>query len=285
MKNTLKVLVCFFLFPTFLLGQNNFTHDDTLRGSITRERVWWDLTYYELRVRVDPEKQFIDGSTTVFYKVVEPYQTMQIDLQPPLSISRVLQDGKPLKFAKDADVISTVETIANTEKDKKTKAAALDFLAATNDAKYLSLFKNNVADSSYSVAGSALQGLAALDPTNAYTLAKKYTNDAKGDLGQVVGDIIMSNGTESDFDFIADRFDKAPLSREKLTMVKTFCAYLEKVSNVSNVKKGIDIILKFRNAIPEQFRGFTEPAFKAGLDKLSKARGTEIADYITKGMK
>ena len=101
MKNTLKILVCLLLFPTFLLGQNNFTHDDTLRGSITRERVWWDLTYYELRVRVDPEKQFIDGSTTVFYKVVEQYQTMQIDLQPPLSINRVLQDGKSLKFTKD----------------------------------------------------------------------------------------------------------------------------------------------------------------------------------------
>ena len=189
------------------------------------------------------------------------------------------------KKEKDPAVIATIETIANTEKDKKTKAAALDYLASTKDAKYLTLFKNNVNDSSYSVAGSALQGLAALDPTNAYTLAKKYSSDAKGDLGQVVGDIIMSNGTESDFDFIADRFDKAPLSREKLTMVKTFCAYLEKVSNVSNVKKGIDIILKFRNAIPEQFRGFTEPAFKAGLDKLSKAKGKEIADYIANGMK
>ena len=190
-----------------------------------------------------------------------------------------------LKFAKDADVISTVETIANTEKDKKTKAAALDFLAATNDAKYLSLFKNNVADSSYSVAGSALQGLASLDPANAYTLAKKYSNDAKSDLGQVVGDIIMSNGTEADFDFIADRFDKAPLSQEKLGMVATLCNYLEKVTNVSNVKKGIDMILKFRKLIPEQFRGFTEPAFKAGFDKLSKAKGGEIADYITNGMK
>ena len=189
------------------------------------------------------------------------------------------------KFAKDADVISTIEIIANTEKDKKTKSAALDFLAGTKDSKYLALFQKNVDDSSYTVAGSALQGLAALDPANAYTLAKKYSNDAKGDLGQVVSDILIKSGTEADFDFIADRFDKAPLSEEKLNMTETFCSYLEKVNNVSNVKKGIDVILKFRKAIPGQFKNFTEPVFKASLNKLSKAKGGEIADYITNVMK
>ena len=101
MKNKITALLIFFLLPTFLFSQEKFTHDDTLRGSITRERAWWDLTYYELRVRVDPDKQSLDGSTTVFYKVIEPYQTLQIDLQPPLSINRVLQEGKSLNFTKD----------------------------------------------------------------------------------------------------------------------------------------------------------------------------------------
>ena len=96
----LKSLLTLLLLPTLLFSQNAFTHDDTLRGSITRERAWWDLTYYELRVRVDPDKQSLEGSTTVFYKVIEPYQTLQIDLQPPLSIGRILQDGKPLNFTK-----------------------------------------------------------------------------------------------------------------------------------------------------------------------------------------
>ena len=27
-----------------------FTHQDTLRGSITKERAWWDLKYYHLDV-------------------------------------------------------------------------------------------------------------------------------------------------------------------------------------------------------------------------------------------
>lgn len=101
MSHLFKILLFLVAVPTCLFSQNTFTHDDTLRGSITRERVWWDLTYYELRVRVDPDKKSLEGSTTVFYKVMEPYQTLQMDLQPPLSISRVLQDGKTLTFRKE----------------------------------------------------------------------------------------------------------------------------------------------------------------------------------------
>ena len=101
MKKHLKTLIFISFLPLCLFSQTQFTHDDTLRGSITRERAWWDLTYYELRINVNPDKQSLDGSTTVFYKVIEPYQTLQIDLQPPLSINRVLQGGKPLTFKKD----------------------------------------------------------------------------------------------------------------------------------------------------------------------------------------
>ena len=189
------------------------------------------------------------------------------------------------KFAKDADVISAIENVANTEKDKRTKAAAINVLVKTKDAKYLSLYKNNVNDSSYKVAGAALAGLTDLEPANAYALAKKYSNDAKDELGDAVNDVLMSSGTEADFDLLANGYDKAPLSQEKLGMTETFAAYLEKVVNVANVKRGVDMILKFRKQIPEQFRGFTEPSFKSALDKLGKAKGQEISDYIANGMK
>ena len=71
-----------------------------------------------------------------------------------------------------------------------------------------------------------------------------------------------------------------PLSQEKLGAVATYAGYLEKVKNIANVKKGIDAIIKFRNAVPEQFRSFVDPTIKGGLSKLSKAKGKEIEDYI-----
>ncbi|WP_435139000.1 M1 family metallopeptidase [Formosa sp. A9] len=77
-----------------------FTHQDTLRGSITPERAWWDLTYYHLNVTVKPEQKFISGKNTVQYKVLEPHNVLQIDLQEPLNITKVTQDGKTLNVTR-----------------------------------------------------------------------------------------------------------------------------------------------------------------------------------------
>ena len=196
-----------------------------------------------------------------------------------------LQALSKSKLANDPSVVVTVEKIANTEKDKLTKAAALNFLSKTKDMKYVSLYKANLNDSSYSVAGAALKALADLEPDNAYALAKIYSTDAKGELGSAVSSIIMDLGTEADFDFIANRFNQMPLSQEKFESLDGFSTYLIKLDNFNNVKKGIDLVLKFRMAIPENFRGFTDPSIKSNLTKLGKAKGKEIEDYIEAGWK
>lgn len=77
-----------------------FTLDDTLRGSITPERAWWDLVYYHLDVRVLPESKSLSGAVTVQYKVLEPGQALQIDLQPPLEVDAVSHDGAEVTFTK-----------------------------------------------------------------------------------------------------------------------------------------------------------------------------------------
>ena len=206
------------------------------------------------------------------------------DKYAPLRRSTIAKLEKS-KIAEDAKVMETMEKIANTDADRRTKAAAIGYLAKTSNAKYKALYEKNINDSSYSVAGAALEGLIGLEPARSYELAKKYSNDAKGDLGDVVNEIIIKDGTEADFDFIAKRFDEMPLSQEKLQAVSTFASYLEKVQNIANVKKGIDAITKFRNAVPEQFRGFVDPMIKGALTKLGKAKGKEIDDYITNGLK
>ncbi|WP_405608219.1 M1 family metallopeptidase [Polaribacter sp. Asnod1-A03] len=77
--------------------KNNFTEQDTLRGSITPERIWWDLTYYHLDIEVKPDEKFISGKNTIKYKVLTSNKSMQIDLQDPLIITKVTQDGKELE--------------------------------------------------------------------------------------------------------------------------------------------------------------------------------------------
>ena len=79
------------------------TRQDSLRGSITPEREWWDLTYYHLDIKVEPDKKFISGSNTVGYKVLKSNKTMQIDLQEPMEITSVISNGKPLKFNREGN--------------------------------------------------------------------------------------------------------------------------------------------------------------------------------------
>jgi aminopeptidase N len=76
--------------------KSDFSRQNTLRGSITPERIWWDLTYYHLDVTVDPDTKYISGKNTIKYKVLSANKSMQIDLQAPLKIIKVTQDGKEL---------------------------------------------------------------------------------------------------------------------------------------------------------------------------------------------
>ena len=83
--------------------KTNFTHQDTLRGTITLEREWWDLTYYHLNVSVNPDEKYISGKNTIQYKVLTPHFTMQIDLQEPLNITKVTQNGKDLTYTRNGN--------------------------------------------------------------------------------------------------------------------------------------------------------------------------------------
>ena len=83
--------------------KNNFTRQDTLRGTITPERSWWDLNYYHLDIKVDPEKKTIKGSNTVGYTVLKSNKLMQIDLQEPMEITAVKQNNKSLDFSREGN--------------------------------------------------------------------------------------------------------------------------------------------------------------------------------------
>ena len=67
----LHTLILLFFITTSVFSQTslfdhdtNFTRQDSLRGSITKERAWWNLTYYHLDIQVQPDKKFIKGKNT-----------------------------------------------------------------------------------------------------------------------------------------------------------------------------------------------------------------------------
>ncbi|TMU56957.1 M1 family metallopeptidase [Flagellimonas algicola] len=97
MKNKIVLSVMLLGIMTGVSAQM-FTQLDTLRGSITPEREWWDVSYYDLNLKVDPEAEYISGFNRIRYKVLKEADVIQIDLQRPLQIDEVTQDNQPLEF-------------------------------------------------------------------------------------------------------------------------------------------------------------------------------------------
>jgi aminopeptidase N len=79
------------------------THADSLRGSITPERAWWDATFYDLHVRVSPADSSISGYTGITYAVLAPAREMQIDLQEPLVVDSITQNHRVLNARRDGN--------------------------------------------------------------------------------------------------------------------------------------------------------------------------------------
>jgi aminopeptidase N len=72
------------------------THANLLRGEYGRYRANNDLLYYHLDVRVDPEKKFLSGKTTVRFKMLKDDNRIQLDLHEALKVDRIL-------FAEDSN--------------------------------------------------------------------------------------------------------------------------------------------------------------------------------------
>ncbi len=87
----------------FAQTETVFTHADTLRGSNGPGRAWWDAAFYDLHVRVNPADSSISGHNGITYRVLGPSGEMQIDLQVPLEVDSIIQDGQLLKYRRDGN--------------------------------------------------------------------------------------------------------------------------------------------------------------------------------------
>ncbi len=98
MKSIWFLVIC--LLPLSLMAQD-FGRKDSLRGSITKERAWWDLLHYDLEVAVDIDHKSISGKNTIRYRVIDSYKELHIDLQAPMKIKSIQQEGEFLIYRKE----------------------------------------------------------------------------------------------------------------------------------------------------------------------------------------
>ncbi len=77
-----------------------FTRADTLRGSLRPERTCYDVTFYDLNLKLDLDKKFISGYIDIFYKTIEDFQKLQVDLYENMQILKIVSNGKEVNFTR-----------------------------------------------------------------------------------------------------------------------------------------------------------------------------------------
>ncbi len=102
---SLFILLSCFVAATSRAQENAapFTHADTIRGSVTPERAWWNVLRYDISVRPDYDKKFISGWNSILFRVLQPGQTMQIDLQQPMQLLSATWRKTTLKFVRQGN--------------------------------------------------------------------------------------------------------------------------------------------------------------------------------------
>lgn len=94
------------------------TRADILRGEYGRYRANNDLLFYHLDVRVDPDKKFLSGKTTVRFRMLKDDARIQLDLHDALKVDRIVlvdsaatrnstspRPGRELKYQREAGAV------------------------------------------------------------------------------------------------------------------------------------------------------------------------------------
>lgn len=84
---------------------SQFTHADSLRGALRPERTCYDVNFYDLHVKVDPETQKISGSNEIFFTTMEDFQSLQIDLFENMMVDAITFEGQKLEYRRDENAI------------------------------------------------------------------------------------------------------------------------------------------------------------------------------------
>ncbi|SKB41683.1 Peptidase family M1 [Parapedobacter luteus] len=89
----------------FVPANQLFGRADSLRGQLTPLRTCYDISYYHLDVKVDPDARHISGSNLFRFTAVEDFSRLQFDLFDNLRIDSVMYHGQELPFKREYNAV------------------------------------------------------------------------------------------------------------------------------------------------------------------------------------
>src|SRR5690606_31816985 len=88
-----------------LKARNAFNRADSLRGQLTPLRTCYDINYYHLDVRIDPNQRHIEGTNLFRFTATTDFDRLQFDLFDNLHIDSVLYRGQQLPFKREFNAV------------------------------------------------------------------------------------------------------------------------------------------------------------------------------------
>ncbi len=205
----------------------------------------------------------------------EAKQLIKLALNDPFYVLRVnaLHSYNPLSI--DDSIEAIIAEKAGNDPSTLVRQEAIDIIAALDKNQYKEQFIKWAKDSSYLVSGAALEALVKIDSVTAKKMAVEFSKQVlKKRLNNAVTNIISKYGDENDFDFIAAKYKGTNSeSTEKFYLTPSFAELLAKINDPIKFKIGIDLIVAFRESIPQEYRVQSDTYFNAKiLGSILKAK-------------
>ncbi len=165
---------------------------------------------------------------------------------------------------KKEPVKQAVETflfeLAKSDPKPTVKASAITALSTYDKQIYKDLISKSVNDSSYSVAGAALNAVANFDSAAAYTEAKKLSQlTAKGKLSEAICNVFAVNGKEEDVDYVMNTYNALHFGDTKFELTQMIAYYAIQLTNTEKVKQVVDGLISFREGVPGAYKAQLAP--------------------------
>lgn len=95
------------VFGQFFENTEKFSKQDSLKGSNTKFRDFWDVKKYELSVEPDFKQKSIKGNNKISFEIIKDVTNpvFQIDLQQPMKADKVITNFPIANYKQDGDFI------------------------------------------------------------------------------------------------------------------------------------------------------------------------------------
>ena len=180
--------------------------------------------------------------------------------------------------------LSSLNDISKNDPKALVRAVAIEDLGYFKRMEFKPVFVKAAADSSYTIAGKALEALDKIDSAEALNLAKQLSkHPAKGALQTVICTLFGKNGDAAGSQYVYEQFKLSGING-KFGLLDPMASCLVKETNAGIVKQQVDNIISLRNELPGFIMQFVEPMINGTLTGIAAAKeaagAKELSDYI-----